>query len=364
MSCGNSRSSKCNPCGPNEAAMNAIADRAAYYARIAQYASDSFSQVYLGAKDVAPTVDNNGNPLVEGALYFNTVDGLLYVWYGTAWVPFIGAEVVTINDTQTITGQKTFTQNIIGNVVGDIFASNGTTKILENGTGSNATLTGNVIGDVTGNVTGNLIGNAATATTLQTARTIGITGSVTGTATSFDGSANITIPATITTGATITSPIFAGTATGGLTTNVVQGVTDGIIAAVGYIGEVISATSSLNNIGSNSIENGASITLTAGDWEVYGSAELNFSSVTASAGDALGAAISLTSLNLPANQRQKLLMPAISSVNSQSPAFAFVTPRVRFNVTVNTLVYIVVQSPSITSGTMTFSSIITANRVR
>jgi hypothetical protein len=35
MSCGNSRSSKCNPCGPSEAAMNAIADRAAYYARIA-----------------------------------------------------------------------------------------------------------------------------------------------------------------------------------------------------------------------------------------------------------------------------------------------------------------------------------------
>ena len=39
MSCGNSRSSKCNPCGPSEAAMNAIADRAAYYARIAVEAS-------------------------------------------------------------------------------------------------------------------------------------------------------------------------------------------------------------------------------------------------------------------------------------------------------------------------------------
>jgi hypothetical protein len=36
MSCGNSRSSKCNPCGPSEAAMNAIADRAAYYARLAK----------------------------------------------------------------------------------------------------------------------------------------------------------------------------------------------------------------------------------------------------------------------------------------------------------------------------------------
>jgi len=36
MSCGNSRSSKCNPCGPSESAVNAIADRAAYYARLAK----------------------------------------------------------------------------------------------------------------------------------------------------------------------------------------------------------------------------------------------------------------------------------------------------------------------------------------
>jgi len=35
MSCGNSRSSKCNPCGPSEAALNEIVNRAAYYARIA-----------------------------------------------------------------------------------------------------------------------------------------------------------------------------------------------------------------------------------------------------------------------------------------------------------------------------------------
>ncbi len=43
MSCGNSRSSKCNPCGPSEAAMNAIADRAAYYARIAVEAAGGSS---------------------------------------------------------------------------------------------------------------------------------------------------------------------------------------------------------------------------------------------------------------------------------------------------------------------------------
>ena len=41
MSCGNSKSSKCNPCGPSEAAVNSIADRAAYYARIAVEAANS-----------------------------------------------------------------------------------------------------------------------------------------------------------------------------------------------------------------------------------------------------------------------------------------------------------------------------------
>ncbi len=65
--------------------MNEIANKAAYYARIAQYASDGFSQVYLGAKDVAPTTDNTGNPLIVGALYFNTVSDILYVWDGSVW---------------------------------------------------------------------------------------------------------------------------------------------------------------------------------------------------------------------------------------------------------------------------------------
>jgi hypothetical protein len=57
--------------------------------------------------------------------------------------------------------------------IGDVYASNGTSRILDNGTnGSNATFTGSVTGNVTGdltgnvtgNVTGNLTGNADTVT--------------------------------------------------------------------------------------------------------------------------------------------------------------------------------------------------------
>jgi phage-related tail fiber protein len=55
-------------------------------------------------------------------------------------------------------------------------------------------------------ITGNADGNAVTATKLQTSRTIGASGDAIGTATSFDGSANITIPLSLS-----TSGVTAGT---------------------------------------------------------------------------------------------------------------------------------------------------------
>ena len=72
--------------------MNAIANRANYYARVAQNAADQiagFESLYLGAKATAPTVDNEGNPLIVGALYFNTTDDTMYAWDGTAWIDFV-----------------------------------------------------------------------------------------------------------------------------------------------------------------------------------------------------------------------------------------------------------------------------------
>jgi len=46
---------------------------------------DSFDDRWLGAKASAPTVDNDGDALVTGAVYFNTTDDSLYVWTGSAW---------------------------------------------------------------------------------------------------------------------------------------------------------------------------------------------------------------------------------------------------------------------------------------
>ena len=51
----------------------------------AELALDSFDDVYLGAKAVEPTLDNDGDALVEGALYYDTVLTGLRVYKGSAW---------------------------------------------------------------------------------------------------------------------------------------------------------------------------------------------------------------------------------------------------------------------------------------
>ena len=49
-------------------------------------AFDSFDDRYLGSKTANPTLDNDGNALVGGALYFNSVDEVMKVYTGSQWV--------------------------------------------------------------------------------------------------------------------------------------------------------------------------------------------------------------------------------------------------------------------------------------
>ena len=49
-------------------------------------AYDNFDDRYLGAKSSAPSVDNDGNTLLVGALYFNTATNEMKVWDGSAWL--------------------------------------------------------------------------------------------------------------------------------------------------------------------------------------------------------------------------------------------------------------------------------------
>jgi hypothetical protein len=63
-------------------AADAAAAAASATAAAASY--DSFDDRYLGAKATAPSLDNDGNALVAGALYFNTTTGAMQVWDAVA----------------------------------------------------------------------------------------------------------------------------------------------------------------------------------------------------------------------------------------------------------------------------------------
>lgn len=63
----------------------------------AEAALDSFDDRYLGSKTSDPTLDNDGNALLTGALYFNSTAGQMKVYDGSVWV-------------DTYAGQSSFVQ--------------------------------------------------------------------------------------------------------------------------------------------------------------------------------------------------------------------------------------------------------------
>jgi len=66
----------------------------------AEAALDSFDDRYLGSKSSDPSVDNDGNALITGALYFNSTDSSLKVYDGSNW----GATAATTEAIQDVVG--------------------------------------------------------------------------------------------------------------------------------------------------------------------------------------------------------------------------------------------------------------------
>jgi hypothetical protein len=61
------------------------ATAAAASATAAAASYDSFDDRYLGAKSTAPSVDNDGNALITGSIYWNSSTNQMYAWTGSAW---------------------------------------------------------------------------------------------------------------------------------------------------------------------------------------------------------------------------------------------------------------------------------------
>lgn len=93
----------------------AAAASASSSAASAAQSFDDFDDRYLGGKAADPTTDNDGQPLQEGALYWNTVSSGMRVWTGGAWEDFGGGAGATGggNDQAFLEGDALITQSYI-----------------------------------------------------------------------------------------------------------------------------------------------------------------------------------------------------------------------------------------------------------
>ncbi len=83
----------------------------------AEAALDSFDDRYLGAKASNPTLDNDGNALIDGALYFNTTSNIMRVYDlgNTTWLDLniTGSNLTNVN---TVAGAITNVNNVGGSI--------------------------------------------------------------------------------------------------------------------------------------------------------------------------------------------------------------------------------------------------------
>jgi hypothetical protein len=80
---------------------------------------DNFDDIYLGDKASDPTVDNDGNTLQTGAIYWNTTTNIMKVWTGSQWTGVISTTSgFLLDDLGDVT--------IASATTGDILRFNGT----------------------------------------------------------------------------------------------------------------------------------------------------------------------------------------------------------------------------------------------
>jgi hypothetical protein len=138
------------------------AAEAARDATLAAY--DSFDDRYLGSKSSNPSVDNDGNALVAGALYYNTTVPEMRLYTGSAWVAAYvsGASyLLTSNNLSELTGSAATARTNLG--LGSIATQ----------AASSVAITG---GSVNGTTVGASTASTGAFTTLSASSTMSATG--------------------------------------------------------------------------------------------------------------------------------------------------------------------------------------------
>jgi len=98
-------------------AASASASSASSSAASAAASYDSFDDRYLGAKSSAPSVDNDGNALITGALYWNSTSSLLFIWTGSAWDQAAFSVSGAVTSFNTRTGAVTLSSTDVTNAL-------------------------------------------------------------------------------------------------------------------------------------------------------------------------------------------------------------------------------------------------------
>ncbi len=166
---------------------------------------DNFDDRYLGAKSSAPTVDNDGDALITGALYFNSTSNIMYVYGGSGWQA-AGSSVNGTSERQTYTataGQTVFAATYDAGFIDvylngvkllsgtDFTATNGTSITLASGASVNDVV--DIVAYGTFVLADHYTKTASDARYVQPTHTgnLNITGTVTSDGLTVDGDATI-----------------------------------------------------------------------------------------------------------------------------------------------------------------------------
>jgi hypothetical protein len=79
---------------------------------------DAFDDRYLGAKASAPTLDNDGDALLTGALYWDTGVNQLYIWDGSNWNEAAFSVTGSVTSFNTRTGAVTLNSTDVNTALG------------------------------------------------------------------------------------------------------------------------------------------------------------------------------------------------------------------------------------------------------
>ena len=195
------------------------ASSAATSASSAATTYDEFDDRYLGSKTTAPTVDNDGNTLLVGAIYWNSTDGKMYVWSGTVWVQIATTSVYTA----ATLGSTVLTS---GTTISTV------TALTEN----NLTLTGTLTAGASSGTNGQYLQSTGTGTQWGTvsgysAPTLGSTSIGSGATVSNVNALTINSTTIPTSATLLTSGGVLGTPTSGTLTNATGLPVSGIVAS-------------------------------------------------------------------------------------------------------------------------------------